>query len=161
MQQDDYMNEYFRDLLNDDFEDNKKSSRKIFEDMKKEDKGYYSWKRSVEGSAKPVNIEAYGSGDTGSRIRDAVTGERYRNFLVGSKHEDLFFKIRMCTGEFGARDNPTFYYSSPEQYEKHAKTIVSTEIKDKWIAKQIVANNILQKDLEKEENRDRNSSIIH
>jgi hypothetical protein len=104
------------------------------------------WKRRVDGSVKPITIEAYGSGDTGSQIRDPITGERYSSYLVGSKFEDLFFKVRMCTGEFNGRENPTFFYSTPEQYEKHTKTIVSTEAKEKWSRKQMNAKRLVQKE---------------
>ena len=154
MYQDDYLNE----CMNDDF-DEPKSKKEIFEDMKKADKGYYSWTRSVPGSRKSHKIEAYSSGDVGSRIRDAVTGDRYRNYLVGSKNEDLFFKVRMCTGEFGGREAPTLFYSSPEEYERHTRSVVSEETKNQWFSKKSDVD--VQRKKEVEEREDRNYTIVH
>jgi len=153
MYQDDYTNEYVRDFLNDGFDENQKSNKKIFEDMRMEDKGYYSWKKNVEGSRKPIKIEAYSSGDTGSRIRDAITGDRY-TYLVGSKYEDMFFKVRVNSENFGLRDAPTLFYASPEQYETHTKTLVASSIKEKWLAKKLALNIIRQKEMEKEDAND-------
>jgi len=146
--------------MDEDF-DEPKSKKEIFEDMKKADKGYYSWTRPVPGSRKPHKIEAYSSGDVGSRIRDAVTGDRYRNYLVGSKNEDLFFKVRICTGEFGGREGPTLFYSSPEEYERHTRSVVNEEMKNKWLSKNTRADLRDKKEVEREEDEDRNYIIVH
>lgn len=156
MYQDDYLNE----CMNDDF-DEPKSKKEIFEDMKKADKGYYSWTRPVPGSRKPHKIEAYSSGDVGSRIRDAITGDRYRNYLVGSKNEDLFFKVRICTGEFSGREAPTLFYSSPEEYERHSRSVLGEELKNQWFLKKSGANVQHKKEVEQEQQEDRNYIIVH
>jgi hypothetical protein len=153
-----YQEDYINDCMNDDF-DEPKSKKQLFEDMKKADKGYYSWTRPVHGSRKSQKIEAYSSGDVGSRIRDPITGERYRGFLVGSKNEDLFFKVKMATGEFGGREGPTLFYASPEEYEKHAKTFVSDEIKQRWYAKKSAADSTYKKD--SEESDITSSVVVH
>lgn len=156
MYQDDYLNEY----MNDNF-DEPKSKKEIFEDMKKADKGYYSWTRPILGSRKSHKIEAYSSGDIGTRIRDAITGDRYRNYLVGSRNEDLFFKVRICTGEFGGREGPTLFYSTPEEYERHTRSVVSEEMKNKWLEKKSGADFRNKREVEREEDEDRNYTIVH
>lgn len=160
MYQEDYMNNW----TNDEF-DEPITKKDIFEELKKSDKGYYSWSTRVQGARKPYKIEAYSSGDVGSRIRDPVTGDRYRNYLVGSKNEDLFFKVKMSTGEFGGRDGPTLFYSSPEEYEKHTKSFLSQETKDRWFAKKADAEVRNKKEVrhkkEVERDEDRNYTIVH
>jgi hypothetical protein len=152
--------QYYNDYMNDNF-DEPKSKKDIFDELKKADKGYYSWFKRVEGSRKPHKVEVYGSGDVGSRIRDPITGDRYKNYFVGSKNEDLFFKVKMATGEFGGRDGPTLFYSSPEEYEKHTKSFLSQETKDNWLAKKSRADAQHKKEVEKEEAQDKNYSIFH
>jgi hypothetical protein len=75
-----------------------------------------------------------------TRIRNAVTGYRYRDdhpklkYLVGSRQEDLFFKTCIANGETG--NNPVFlFYDNPEQFEKHQKILLSQVIKEKWYKK--------------------------
>jgi len=155
-----YQDDYLNDCMNDNF-DEPKSKKEIFEDMKKADKGYYSWTRPASGLKKSHKIEAYSSGDVGSRIRDPITGDRYRNYLVGSRNEDLFFKVRMCTGEFGGREGPTLFYSSPEEYERHTRSVVSEEIKNRWLAKKSGADFRHKREVEEEEDEDRNYTIVH
>ena len=66
---------------------------------------------------KTVTINMYSTGQVGSNIRDAITGEYLRD-LVGSVEEYKYFKVVMATGEF--KNGPLhLYYSSPEQYERH------------------------------------------
>lgn len=149
MHNNEHTKDFLQDWLNDDNDDNHNSNRKIFEDLKKEDKGYYTWKVNVPGIAKPVKIEGYGSGDTGSRIRDPITGDRYTKHLVGSRYEDLFFKVKMCSFQFNGRDPPTFFYSGPDEYEKHSKTTLSAEVKAKWSEKKSKMELQLLKESEK------------
>lgn len=80
---------------------------------------------------KNVTIDMYGSGDTGTQIRNAITGLP-TNYLVGSKDEDLFYKVSICTGI--DRDNGPvhLYYDSPSQYENHQFTTVSDDVKEWW-----------------------------
>lgn len=80
------------------------------------------------------------------RIRNAVTGLRYRDdhpkckYLVGSVQEDIFFKVRINTGEMDAFSrhthkkisNPLLYYDSPEQCEKHQRITLEQPLKEKW-----------------------------
>jgi hypothetical protein len=85
---------------------------------------------------KPVIM--FGSGDTGSTIRNAVTGEKYYGHRVGSRHEDLYLKCRNATGEFGS--NPvTLFYDSVEQYERHMQCTVDADSRARIAAKQRAA----------------------
>ena len=78
-----------------------------------------------------VVIENYGSGQQGTKIRNAVTGQR-EPYLVGSSNEDLFFKVSEVTARNKRKDSLTLFYDSPEQYENHHFTYVSQDIKDRW-----------------------------
>lgn len=70
----------------------------------------------------------------GACIRDAVTGSRYRDYLVGSVNEHQFFKVKFATGEMG-QDSGSCFFDSPEQYEKHMHQNVTNELKDAWANK--------------------------
>jgi len=114
-------------------ETNKK--RKIMDDYKKLDKNYHKIYRIFNNKRK--EIEFYTSPlSPGLPIRDAITGSRYPNYKVGSKYEDLFFKSRLATGEFGD-DQGCLFFDTPEQFERHMKIILSQDIKEKWQQKYI------------------------
>lgn len=81
--------------------------------------------------------QIWASGQAGSRIRDAKTGYQ-TEYIIGSNVEKLFFKVMHSTGKFGP-EPLTLFYDSPESYESHFNTILTTEIKQKWNAnRQIV-----------------------
>lgn len=110
-----------------------KNNRKLMEDMKLADKGYQCVKRKVMRGevCKTAKIEYYTTNYTpGIKIRDAITGMRYKH-LVGSRDEDLFFKVRLSNGETGS-DPPLLFYESPESYEKHQHCALSDTIKSVW-----------------------------
>lgn len=92
---------------------------------------------------KKVTIENHGSGQTGSRIRNAVTGERYP-FLVGSVYEDLFFKVSESSGRGGRKDPLMLFYDTPEQYENHHFTFVSQPVKELWYERSLNARKELK-----------------
>lgn len=87
---------------------------------------------------KDAVIELYGSSQTGSRIRNAVTGQRYPH-LVGSSDEDLYFKVSDSTGREGRSYPLTLFYDSPEQYENHFFTTLEPHIKSLWQDKNFAA----------------------
>ena len=87
---------------------------------------------------KHITVENYGSGSHRTLIRNAVTGARY-DILVGSIDEDILFKVIDASGRNGRREPLMLYYDSPEQYEKHHLTIVSTEVKQIWLNKSLKA----------------------
>lgn len=116
-----------------------KSRKKRYEDIQNVDTGYFCTFKNVNG--KMYKIEMYNSGVTiGNKIRDAITGAYY-NYKIGSKYEDLFFKIRMTTGT--TKTNVTLYYFSISDYEKHQKTIVSDVVKQRWTTKKNFRENEL------------------
>ena len=87
---------------------------------------------------KVITIDNYGSGQQGSRIRNAVTGQRYP-YLVGSSDESLLFKVADATGRNRRKDRLALYYDSPEQFENHHFKMVSQSVKDKWYEKNMSA----------------------
>lgn len=95
-------------------------------------------RRTRASGGKLKKLLIFGSGDTGTTIRNAVTGEKYYGHKVGSKNEDLYFKARICTGEFGI-ETPTLFYDSVEQYEKHMGCTTEQSIKDKVAIRQRIA----------------------
>ena len=80
------------------------------------------------------NIGLYMAGSPGSPIVNAVTGQKYAGHIVGKFHEDLYFKVMLCSGENGP--NPvTLFYDSPSQYEKHFQRTVSDRNQNIWYKK--------------------------
>ena len=80
---------------------------------------------------KNVIINMHGSGDSGSFIRNAVTGA-VTSYVVGSQDQDLFYKVAMCTGLDRDHRPVHLFYDSPTQYEHHQFIIVSDEVKELW-----------------------------
>jgi hypothetical protein len=114
------------------------SQKKELNNIKSFDSGYgYVYRNKLSGSSKVkhARVDCYTSGDSGMRIRNAETGQYYK-FKVGSKDEDLFFKIALASGELKTTNGSNvLFYDSPEQYEKHLMTEVDQEMKDMWVAK--------------------------
>jgi hypothetical protein len=109
---------------------NRKKTKDSYEST---DKNYHKLVRTING--KRTEIVIYTSPICpGTCIRDAVTGTRYRDYLVGSINEHQFFKVKMATGELG-QDSGSCFFDSPEQYEKHMHTSVSIETKNYWADK--------------------------
>jgi hypothetical protein len=78
-----------------------------------------------------VTIKMYGSGDLGSYIKNAATGE-YTNHRVGSEAENLYFCVANCTGLDKLYGPVHLYYDSPSQYENHQYVLVEQSTKDAW-----------------------------
>ena len=76
----------------------------------------------------------------GAAIKNAISGTLQSSgqgahyFRVGTSDEDLFFSVVLATGELG-QEPMTLFYDSPEQYERHFFTKLSTEIKNSWLDK--------------------------
>ena len=84
-----------------------------------------------------ITIKNYGSGSQGTRIVNAVTGNKY-NIKVGSAKENLLFKVIDATGFNGRKEPLMLYYDSPEQYENHYFTNVSQDTKQQWIQRSLL-----------------------
>ena len=104
--------------------------------IKSLDRGYCQITRPMEnkyGRIKLTKIDLYTSGVIGSNIRNAVTGEYY-DCLVGTKDEDLFFKVKLSTGECCSKNcSNTLFYYSPEEFEKYDNMVELDEsVKELW-----------------------------
>lgn len=116
---------------------NKKKSHQI----NKGENGLYSLIVRTKGTRKPTIISFYTTRCVpGAKIRNAVDGI-YENHRVGKKEEDLYFKVRMATGQFSYGND--LYYHSPEQYEKHFSMKLDERMKTKWLEKYRIAKNRL------------------
>jgi hypothetical protein len=109
--------------------------RKELNNMKSFDSGYgYVYRKKLLMNGKIMNsrIDCYTSGNVGSKIRNAETGQTYK-YKVGSKDEALFFKIGLATGELKTNNGSNvLFYDSPEQYEKHLCYELNQKVKDLW-----------------------------
>jgi len=106
---------------------------------------------------KPVIM--FGSGDTGSTIRNAVTGEKYYGHRVGSRHEDLYFKARICTGEFS--EPATLFYESVEQYERHQQCVADNACRARFAVKQRAATIALDAERDVDQSHRRVAVVIN
>jgi hypothetical protein len=103
-------------------------------DAKTEDVGFNVISRRDSGG-KTKKVEMYTSSGIGACIRDAETGEYY-NEKVGSKDEDLYFKISLSTGECTSKNNSSaMYFQSPAHYMSCMKSTVSPANIARWEAR--------------------------
>jgi len=118
--------------------DNEARNNAALDDPKIMDRGYNVIYRKVmrkDGKLKNKKIEIYTTSGVGNHIRDAETGEYYPN-LVGSKDEDLFYKVGLSTGECkSANGSSTLFYLSPQHYATHLHSSVEPEHVQAWEAK--------------------------
>lgn len=118
--------------------DNEARNNAALDDPKIMDRGYNVIYRKVmrkDGKLKNKKIEIYTTSGVGNHIRDAETGEYYPN-LVGSKDEDLFYKVGLSTGECkSANGSSTLFYLSPQHYATHLHSSVEPEHVQVWEAK--------------------------
>ena len=121
-----------------EYDINGKSSFTL-QNLKSLDKRFHKHKKMVlieiengDLIKKHVVIEYYSSGPTGSNIRNAQTGV-YTKDIVGSKCEDLYFKVTIADGNL-----LTLFYDSPEQYERHQHEKLSQETKEQWFKKRLL-----------------------
>ena len=114
---------------------NTEEYKNLLQASKSLDRGYNTVFRMLtqkNGKLKRTKIEFYTSGDTGSHIRDAETGE-YTSYKVGSLNEDLFFKVILATGECNSRNNShTLFYSSPQHYMSHMFCELDEKLVEYW-----------------------------
>ncbi len=126
----------------------------------KESMGYYTIDvKTDQNKSKSVSFYATKS-IPGTRIRNAINGipESYK---VGKKEEDLFFKVRMASGQFGK--NPfgnDLYYMSPEQFERHFSIVLTETIKNKWYCKYNIAKNLENEKSKKEQSVNNKFTIV-
>lgn len=95
-------------------------------------KGFYSLKRKVNNNN--VNVDVYASGELGTNIRNAISGEYYYGYKVGTAKEDLFYKTCVSTSETG-KEPIVLFFENPEQYERHFYTQIDAADKERWYSK--------------------------
>jgi hypothetical protein len=112
---------------------NAKRQIKMMEELKKMDKGYNKTYRY--NGKKRIAVEFYTTNITpGHIIRNAITGVHQSKFLVGSRCEDLFYKVANSC-DVCSNDQHIMFFDSPEQYERHFHTTVSQVSKEEWLNK--------------------------
>jgi hypothetical protein len=98
------------------------------------DAGYHKYK--IGGHKSKKTIEFYDSTSVmGTTIRYATTGIYTSGHKVGSRDEDLYFKVVDTThppNSKGIHVPCYLYYESPEQWEKHFGGSCSEETKNTW-----------------------------
>lgn len=121
--------------LNDDYNHVSNAQNRELNKIKTLDKDYacvYRYKYNLNGKKVLTKIDLYASGDMGSNIRNAATGQYYK-YKVGTIDEEKLFKIKISTGEVKTKSgNSLLFFDSPEQYESHLLSEISDEIKEKW-----------------------------
>ena len=137
-----YQDDYFNPANPNDYNDDDiGETQDVMKKLLKDDRGLNTLTRKVQmddGKIKNKRIKVFTSGSVGTRIRDAETGEYYPN-KVGSKDEDLFFKVIIATGECNsANGSNKLFYISPRHYENHLYTDVDPERVAVWEAKRDV-----------------------
>lgn len=128
MYQDDYFNHDENDYESDHIEN-------ILEKEKIKDRGYnviYRKAARRDGRTYSKKIKIYSSSGTGNCIRDAETGEYFSN-MVGSKDEDLFFKVILSTGECESSNGySTLFFISPQHYANYLQCEIDQTIVSNW-----------------------------
>ena len=102
--------------------------------IKSQDRGHVTIKRLVSraGKMKKTKIDLYTTSTIGSNIRNAESGQYY-NKLVGSKDEDLFFKVILATGECRSKNgSTTLFYNSPQQCMSHLNIVIDAKLITNW-----------------------------
>jgi len=131
-----YEEDYFNPADPNDYDNDLKED--LIAKSLREDRGLNTLIRKVtldSGKIKNKRIRVFTSSGSGTRIRDAETGEFYPN-KVGSSDEDLFFKVAIATGECtSANGSNTLFYCSPQHYANHLHTNVDPERIVTWEAK--------------------------
>ena len=128
------LNQECEPVISSRFENNTKV-KKIMNNVYQSNKGFHLIKRQSKDK-KSHNVEIFVSGDQGSTIRNAISGSYCHGHRVGSKQEDLYFKVSISTGELG-RESVVLFYDTPEQYERHMYVTVEPESKQAWLEKQM------------------------
>jgi len=117
----------------------------VMKQIKKNDPDYYSYKHTVDGELKKVELYSTSS-NKDSFIRHAISGTKSGD-RTGSNKENLYFKVVDTTlPKNKISDGPRhLYYYSPEEFERHQNTTVSQDLKEDWMIKNLRANRIYSK----------------
>ena len=117
--------------------ENKNKIKSRFGTTYKNDKGYFKIKRG-KGKDKLTGFSTLYY--PGSTIRNASTGFYENDYMgvpvyrVGCQDEDLFFKDSFQDN--GISEEPRcLFYDNPDQCERHLKTTISNDVKERWTNK--------------------------
>jgi hypothetical protein len=106
--------EYFDDYTySDNFDDQSNASFHKVEKVRKKNKVSIGKHNNGDGDDDFI----YSSGNVGSFICNAKTGYKTR-FIVGSRAEDLFFKVIDASARDKDKNPAVFFFESPEQFER-------------------------------------------
>lgn len=116
----------------DDGNENRNKVKTRFGTTYKNDKGYFKVKKG-KGKLTGFSTSYY----PGSTIRNASTGFYENDYMgvpvyrVGCQDEDLFFKVSFSDN--GISEEPRcLFYDNPDQCERHLKTTITNDVKDRW-----------------------------
>lgn len=119
-----------------------KASHRVYKkkDKKKSDRKGEKIVKYIQN--KKIIIEMFSSSDLpGAPIKSAADGIIYTSIPVGSFGENLFFKVRNATPKDGIK---TYFYTSPEEYERHTLNTINDDIKKSWSEKYAHASSVLK-----------------
>jgi len=132
-----YQDDYYNVEEENDFE-SEHDVEKMLEKEKMKDKGYnVIYRKALRRDGRKYNkkFKVYTSGGTGTRIRDVETGQ-YSSTIVGSKDEDLFYKVTLSTSECrSANGCNTLFFMSPQHYANYLQCEVDHEVVRNWEVK--------------------------
>ena len=123
---------------------NERNRKKRHELYKRSDSDYYSFKVSKQNEDGDIyyhKVEIYSSPSVGY-IRNASTGIR-EPYKVGSKYEDLYFRVKDVALNTGTEPRKLFY-NNPEEYERHQFGKIPQDIKKVWSDRYIKARALLE-----------------
>jgi hypothetical protein len=84
------------------------------------------------GKKQFYTLEYYFNGDVGSHIRNAVTGIKYKNYIVGTKSERCLFKTIMPMNDTSSKPHILFY-NNPREYEQHQCVTLAEKTIQRWL----------------------------
>lgn len=134
-----YAYELLHSTDNDNLETNKVKVDRVKQQTKSNFHTYtYNVLKKINGKnhTKKMSIQYYSSGSVGTHICHAVSGD-VTPHIVGSKMENLYYKVTMSTGTHEG-GSVILFYNSPEEYEKHQMCFTSPENKEKWYDKKML-----------------------
>ena len=108
---------------------------------------------SKNSKDKRPSRRSYPSNVQGRFIVNAVTGVAYP-WRVGSKYEDLLWKVCDSTGRRGKMDPDMYFYDSPKQaieHRRYRQDVFSVDTVNWWKAKVARMTRVLQEEEEEYE----------
>lgn len=119
-----------------------KASRRVYKKKDKKKNHRKGDKMVKYFQDKKIIIEMFPSSNMpGAPIKSATDGIIYTSIPVGNFGENLFFKVCNATLKDGVK---TYFYSSPEEYERHTLNTINDDIKKSWSEKYAYASSVLK-----------------